>query len=104
MKSVSYIIKVYAFAWLEIKTSSKLHEAPKILFTISRLNQLPDKDVKEFSHQSIQENAFCLFPDNFVHAIIKNSGLILLFAEMDLNSWQNQGNLLFYIALLFILH
>ena len=94
-KPVSYIIKVYAFAWFEIKTSSKLHEVPKILFTISRLNQLPDEDVKEFAHQSIRGNAFGLLSDNFVHTMIKNSGLILLFAEMDLNSWQNQGNLLF---------
>ena len=59
-KPFSYIIKVYAFAWFEIKTSSKLHEAPKILFTISRLNQLPDEDVKELAHQSIEGNAFCL--------------------------------------------
>ena len=94
-KPVSYIIKVYAFAWFEIKTSSKLHKAPKILFTISRLNQLPDEDVKEFAHQSIQGNVFCLLPVNFVHAMIKNSRLILVFAEMELNSWQNQGNLLF---------
>ena len=84
-KPVSNIIKVYAFAWFEIKTSSKLHEAPKILFTISRLNQLLNEDVKEFAQQSIQGNAFCLLPDNFVHAMIKNSKLILLFAEMDLN-------------------
>ena len=81
-KPVSYIIKVYAFAWFEIKTSSKLHEALKILFTISRLNQLPDEDVKEFAHQSIQGNAFCLLPDNFVQAMIKNNRLTLLFAEM----------------------
>ena len=33
-KPVSYTIKVYAFSWFENKTSSKLHEAPKILFTI----------------------------------------------------------------------
>ena len=94
-KPVSYTIKIYAFAWFEIKTSSKLHEGPKILFTISRLNQLPDEDVKEFAHQSIQRNAFCLLPNNFIHDMIKNSRLILLFAEMDLNSYQNQGNILF---------
>ena len=84
-KPVSYTIKVYAFSWFENKTSSKLHEAPKILFTISRLNQLPDEDVKEFAQQNTQGNAFCLLPNNFVHAVIKNSWLILLFAEMDLN-------------------
>ena len=84
-KPVSYTIKVYAFSWFENKTSSKLHEAPKILFTISRLNQLPDEDVKEFAQQSTQGNAFCLLPNNFVHAVIKNSWLILLFADMDLN-------------------
>ena len=33
-KPVSYIIKVYSFAWFEIKISSKLHEAAKILFII----------------------------------------------------------------------
>ena len=73
-KLVCYIIKVYAPAWFEIKTSCKLHETPKILFnTISRLNKLPDEDVKEIAQQSIQGNAFCLLPDNFVYAMIKDS-------------------------------
>ena len=57
-KPVSYIIKVYAFAWFEIKTSSKLHEAPKILFTISRLNQLPDEDVKKICASKYTRKCF----------------------------------------------
>ena len=47
IKLVHYIVKVYAHSWFEIKSSSKLHESPRILFqNLSRIDQLSFEDLK----------------------------------------------------------
>ena len=46
---------------------------PKILFDcIQRIKQLPFEDIKHTALENIQRNAFCLLPDNFVYAMIKD--------------------------------
>ena len=70
---VYFIVQVYAPTWFEIKKSSKFHESPKILFDcIQRIKQLPFEDIKHTALENIQRNAFCLLPDNFVYAMIKD--------------------------------
>jgi len=73
IKLVHYIVLVYAPAWFEIKSSSKLHESPRILFQkISRINELLFEDVKTVAKQNLQGNSFCLLPENFVYALVKD--------------------------------
>ena len=72
-KLVHYIVKVYAPTWFRIKASSKFHNSPSILFTaIQNIRLIPFNDVKKIAMDSIQGNAFCLLPDNFIYAMIKD--------------------------------
>jgi hypothetical protein len=72
-KLVHYIVQVYAPAWFEIKTSSKLHDSPRILFSaINRLKLIQFDDVKRNVKQNIQGNVFCLLPGNFLYAMVKD--------------------------------
>ena len=49
-----------------------MHEFPRILFqSISRLQQLPYKNVKQIVIQNLLGNAFCLLPENFLYAMVK---------------------------------
>ena len=62
-----YVIKVYSPSWFEIKSSSKLHESPRILFqNLSRIDQLSFQDVKTIEKQNLQGNSFCSLPENFL--------------------------------------
>lgn len=73
-KLVYFIVCIYTPAWFQIKASSKLHDSPRILFTtISRLNVFPFDDVKMTAMKSIQRNAFCLLPQNFLYAMVKDN-------------------------------
>ncbi|HKU33678.1 MAG TPA: hypothetical protein VJR22_07525 [Candidatus Nitrosotalea sp.] len=73
IKLVYYIVRVYAPAWFEIKASSKLHDSPRLLFNvINRLQSLPFDDVKHIVMQNIQGNAYCLLPENFLYAMVKD--------------------------------
>ena len=68
-----FIVQVYAPTWLEIKKSSKFHELPKILFDcMQQIKQLSFEDIKWTALENIQRNTFCLLPDNFVYAMIKD--------------------------------
>ena len=73
IKLVHYIVKVYAPLWFEIKSSSKLHESPRTLFqNLSRIDQLSFEGVKNIAKQNLQGNSFCLLPENFLYALIKD--------------------------------
>lgn len=70
-KLIHYIVNIYAPCWFAIKTSSKLRDSPRILYSaIQRLNALPYDDVKRIVKQNIQGNAFCLLPENFLYAMV----------------------------------
>ena len=72
-----FIVQVHAPSWFEIKKSSKFHESSKILFDcIQQIKQLPFKDIKHTALENIQRNAFCLLPNNFVYAMIKDKPTI----------------------------
>ena len=65
IKLVHYIVKVYASSWFEIKSLSKLHESPKILFqNLSRIVQLSYEDLKTIAKQMCKETPFA-FPRKF---------------------------------------
>jgi hypothetical protein len=99
-KLVHYIVRVYAPAWFEIKMSSKLHESPPLLFdAIMRLNLLPYDDVKGIIKHSIQGNAYCLLPENFLYAMVKsddvgvrNIALNVILTNRKIGHQQSQKN------------
>ena len=73
IKLVHYIVKVNAPSWFEIKSSSKLHESPRILFqNLSRIDQLSFQDVKTKAKQNLQGNSSSLLPENFLYALLKD--------------------------------
>ena len=77
-KLVHYILKVYAPSWFEIKSSSKLHESPRKLFqNLSRIDQLSFEDLNTIAKQNLQGNSFCLLPENFLYALIKDEDPIV---------------------------
>ena len=78
IKLVYDIVKLYAPLWFEIKFSSKLHESRRILFwNLSRIDRLSFDDVKTIAKQNFQENFFCLLPENFLYALIKDEDPIV---------------------------
>lgn len=77
-KLVKFIVQIYAPAWFEIKMASKLQHSPRILFSaINRLNLLPFEDVKQIVQNNIQGNAFCLLPENFLYAMVKDEDTVI---------------------------
>ena len=73
IKLVHYILKVYAPSWFEKKSTSKPHESRRILFqNLSRIDQLSLDDVKTIAKQNLRGNFFCLPPENFLYALIKD--------------------------------
>ena len=71
IKLVHYVVKVYVHSWFEIKSSSKPHKSPRILFqNLSCIDQLSFQDVKTIAKQNLQGNCFCLLPENFLYALI----------------------------------
>ena len=78
IKLVHYKIKLYAPLWFEIKFSSKLHEFRGILFwNLSRIDRLSFDNVKTIAKQKFEGNFFCLLPENFLHALIKDEDPIV---------------------------
>ena len=78
IKLVHYIVKVNAPSLFEIKSSSKLHESPKILFqNLSRIDQLPFQAVNTIAKQNLLGNSFCLLPENFLYVLIKDEDPIV---------------------------
>ena len=78
IKLVHYIVKVYVPSWFETKSSSKLHEFPRILLqNLSRIDQLSFQDVKTIAKQNLQENCSSLLPENFLYALIKDENPIV---------------------------
>ena len=78
IKLVHYIVKLYAPLWFKIKFSSKLHESRRILFwNLSRIDRLSFDDVKTIAKQNFQGNFFCLLPENFLYALIKDEDPIV---------------------------
>ena len=71
---VKCIVQIYAPTWLPIKVSSKFADSPKILFTtISQLHSMTSDDIRLVAQKNIQGNAFCLLPENFLYAMIKDN-------------------------------
>ena len=71
---VKCIVQIYAPTWFPIKVSSKFADSPKILFTtISQLHSMTNDDIRQVAQKNIQGNAFCLLPENFLYAMIKDN-------------------------------